>query len=302
MRFVLGAGDPEMVLIKGIVGSTGHEYVRALDEEGRRVTPRAAYRVTFPKPEAGDVWVECAPLEGGRPALDREGIVRVDHHAAGDPGFGVSPDRFLEASSVGQVVALVADRLVNDWESRPIQASDPDSKFFFDGEHWFVRAKSHLALRVRNKVVLAAASDHCPGAAYAGRCPGVQPRHLQEFRLAGRSAKGVEQAKRTLESAPVLEVDGLSIADLRDQDVPYLSEACMQLGRAALYALPPGHRQNKQDTRVKVGIIGCGEGSVPGTAPAEWLLSAENPLGLEDRYGDPVRGYAGGYFPRGSDA
>ena len=108
MRFVLGAGDIEMTHIRGIVLSAGFEVVRALDETGRRVVPSNAYRTAFPLPEEGDVWVECAPRKGGRPRLERMGIKRLDHHAAGDTGFGVGPEDFLRASSLGHAIALVA--------------------------------------------------------------------------------------------------------------------------------------------------------------------------------------------------
>lgn len=57
--------------------------------------------------------------------------------------------------------------------------------------------------------------------------------------------------------------------------------------------VPPA---GSRDPRPKVGVIGAGEGTVPGTAPVEAFLGGwAEQQGLVDLYGDPVRGYAGGY-------
>src|SRR5690606_13837645 len=132
----------------------------------------------------------------------------VDHHRPGDPGFGRPPEEFLAASSLGQVIARLAqaDNLPESWEFGPdtsqwsgwpedgsesdlevptpfwmdfegqwIVDNDPGGKYIKYNEHIFTRSfPSHL--------VLAAAADYCHGAAYAGKCPGVDPEEFQKFR------------------------------------------------------------------------------------------------------------------------
>src|SRR5690606_21920356 len=84
--WVLGAPDPEMQLIEGLLAEAGEQVAHALDATGQRVHPGAAYRataLTAPVPEGAAVYaVEC-----GGPAIPA-GAVAIDHHRPGDPGYG----------------------------------------------------------------------------------------------------------------------------------------------------------------------------------------------------------------------
>jgi hypothetical protein len=93
-----------------------------------------------------------------------------------------------------------------------------------------------------------------------------------------RAAPGLWWANRVL------------IADLRGQHVPELPEAACSLGVAYLATV------TDSDGRTKVVLGGCGDGTVPGTAPVEAFLGGwAQEQGLVDLYGDAVRGFAGGY-------
>jgi len=145
--FVLGAQDPEMREIERLVTDAGHAFVHAARGR-RRCTPRTAYeadgvvrvgpdlvpRPAVLPPKAPAVYVEC-DLPGRPP------IARVDHHHPGDPGYEMPPERYLEGSSLGQVLRLL--------ERDPTETQR-----------------------------LLAASDHCLTAAYQGACPGVDPHEL----------------------------------------------------------------------------------------------------------------------------
>jgi hypothetical protein len=164
--FVLGAQDPEMREIERVVADAGHDFVHAAQGR-RRCTPRTAYaadsvvrigpdlvpRPRILAPKAPAVYVEC-DLPGRAP------LVRVDHHHPGDPGYGMPPERYLDGSSLGQVLRLL------EREPTPTQR-------------------------------LLAASDHCLTAAYQGRCPGVDPHDLLFLRaswqakVSGRSLTDV---------------------------------------------------------------------------------------------------------------
>ena len=110
-----------------------------------------------------------------------------------------------------------------------------------------------------------------------------------------------------LSDAPLISLGGVSIIDLRGVGtLPELPEVLALTGRGAVYRMagPAGW-----SARIKIGVIGCGEGSVPGTAPVEAFLGGwAEAEGLVDIY--PVhdgtadgiraaaaRGYAGGYLP-----
>lgn len=101
--WILGASDPEMTLIEELLRACGEEYIYALDDRGERVHPVNSYRCPTPVvPEGSTVYaVECIDVLP-------EGWVRIDHHRPGDPGYGLPPEEFLTASSIGQVLSVLA--------------------------------------------------------------------------------------------------------------------------------------------------------------------------------------------------
>jgi len=151
--FVLGAQDPEMREIEKTLASAGFDCQHAA-RRGRRCSAQTAYaadgvvrlgldgvpRAAVLPPKAPAVFVECG-IEGRTPAL------RVDHHHPGDPGYEMPPERFLDGSSLGQVLTLL--------EREPTDTQR-----------------------------LLAAGDHCLTAAYQGACPGVDPGELLFLRAA----------------------------------------------------------------------------------------------------------------------
>ena len=151
--FVLGAQDPEMREIEKTLVAAGFTCLHAA-HRGRRCSAQTAYRadgvvkvgpdgVPRPavlQPRAPAVFVECG-IAGRAPAL------RVDHHHPGDPGYEMPAERFLDGSSLGQVLRLL--------EREPTETQR-----------------------------LLAAGDHCLTAAYQGACPGVDPGELLFLRAA----------------------------------------------------------------------------------------------------------------------
>lgn len=333
---VLGAdSDSEMIQIERRLRAAG-EIVAYATIQGSRVHPGNAYRATgwtfFPwSPIVGEaffddggqiVFVECF-VAGSGPAFERPTI--IDHHRPGDPGYGRPPEEYWEASSLGQVCAL-------------------------------------LGVQPIKRELLIAAADHCLEAAYRGRCPGVDPDELMRWRAESRAAfqkrpvedvlADVEAARKRLRDAPTLprhrhgypipwvarcqvrrrvyaavhggehdpegsivfdgppveytgglgafdegdchpsrwwEIDGADprphhfLRDLRGQHVPELPEAAAREGIPFLATV-----QDK-DGRVK---------TVLQAAPPELVrrfMAGELVTGLKEVYGDPARGFAGGY-------
>lgn len=146
--WILGASDPEMAAIEGLLRECGERVAYAADERGERVHPGNAYRMaplSGDLPWGGDIYlVECDAASpwpsdaDGDPMLyrlvrraDAPGetgdiddrseyylrVRRIDHHRPGDPGYGAPPAEFLAASSIGQVIAELSrlQRIPASW-------------------------------------------------------------------------------------------------------------------------------------------------------------------------------------------
>ena len=272
--FVLGAADPEMSAIEGLLRDHRIPVSFAAVEEGgelRRVRPAEAYRATAILPLPGldlgpstqIVRVECE--FAGESQWNASKL--IDHHRPGDPGFGKAPSEYWAASSLGQVFALLY----------------PGFK------------EAHGDLR------LTAAADHCLGAAYRGECPGVDPDTLMRWRVSTRARfqgrpedeilRDVEAAREALRNAPRVTIryfnpdaredfDGTSLtyADLRDRHTPELPEAAAREGICFIASLKDGRTvcQAGSPDHIRAFL----DGYVVGP--------------LHESYGDPARGFAGG--------
>src|SRR5690606_33702597 len=173
------------------------------------------------------------------PELADRTVRRIDHHRPGDPGYGRPPSEFLEASSIGQVIAelarlgrlpleqIVGGRLA--WSRGPslngpgmygppagVMRRD-DVQIGACQSGWHVLEPDPAGVRavaIPDDLVLAAAADHCLGAAYAGQCPGVDPDELMRWRAESRAKfqgrpvdevlADVERAREALSRAPEL--------------------------------------------------------------------------------------------------
>jgi len=258
--WVLGAVDPEMLQIAALLLVEKQHVQFLTNPAGEHVTPAEAYHVEDPLagmfPAQPRVYVECCPK------TRRPGLI-IDHHRSGDPGFGKPPEQFWEASSLGQVARLLG------YSSPEIPGFDPDE------------------LRV------VAAADHCLAAAYAGRCPGVDPENVKVFRENSRAEflelsleeyrDLISKAEQALLEAPEL-VPG--IKNLGEQHVREAPEAACRLGIAFLAQIT-----EKGSGRKKVVLQGAVRPEHVNAFKAGELIP-----GLKDAYGDPQRGFAGGYL------
>lgn len=258
---ILGAPDPEMSEIERVSLAAGCRVLYAA-VDGRRVHPGVAYRadgvasnglyprrVDLVSVTGRVVTVECAVT-----GIDQD--VAADHHRPGDPGYGRPPAEYWEASSLGQVCTLL-----------------------------------RVAPTPKRRIV--AAADHCLRAAYAGLCPGVSPRALSAWRVQSRAihqgisastlATRIVLAKSALRRAPVVNIGGHEVRDMRGVHVPELPEAACHLG-VSYVAGPIDMRSGRKKYIV--------------SGTADVVRSWMRECGLQDVYGDPVRGFAGGYANR----
>lgn len=177
-------------------------------------------------------------------------------------------------------------------------------------------------------LVLAAAADHCLAAAYRGECPGVDPDSLMRWRVETRAAfqgrpveavlADIDRARQALRQATTIFLNPESACDrhrlvtpgvdatwreeecdpgnpcvlpetardMRGQHVPELPEASAREGVCVIADGLPD-----PDGRVKVVCQS-------GTPEQIWaFMEVWAPaIGLVDIYGDPARGFAGGYM------
>jgi hypothetical protein len=207
---------------------------------------------------------ECAPAAAGELPV----VLRADHHNPGDSGYGLSTEKFFEASSLGQLM-------------------------------------NFLGLEPTTKQLLIAAGDHCPAAAYAGLCPGIDPIDFGQFRITQKLsfyigdarnahkatsellAAVIETAKTKLLESP--EVDG--VRDLRTAGyVDELPEAALSLGLAYMSSIPDTDRDRNPTGNTKI-LLGGHTTPEAVTNFMEWGNSLPSKVG--PAYGNPTRGFAG---------
>jgi hypothetical protein len=259
--FVLGARDPEMREIAGVLRSRDRNFLHA-SRRGLPVDPRAAYhadgvvsiapngrsRPALLPPRRPAVFVECT-VAGHEPSL------RVDHHHPGDPGYAQPPERYLEGASIGQTLKLL------EMEATPTQR-------------------------------LLAAADHCLTAAYAGQCPGVDPHELLFLRASWRSrvtgrslmdvVEGIQHAAKQVELHFDSEYGESVFLDTTELP-PDLAEGAAYAVRTVRY------RDWFPGTVLKEMLKGAQPDHV------ERFMAAHRGEGREV-YGNPFRGYAGAYL------
>lgn len=325
--FLLGAPDSEMAAIEALLYQHKLDFGYALSN-GQRCHPGNAAKADNAIPEGHRlVVVECRHVR-------RNADIIIDHHAEGDPGFGRPPEEFMAASSLGQVITLLAGEGLSMWKRSDRDYTPSEACVRHIGlDCWIVSSGSVDPATGRpwfsvipSKYVLTAAADHCLGAAYAGKCPGVAPSELRRHRVAEKATyQGVpeEVIETQIEDAKniILDADRLSlghtnefgicigcgnkvestaddeawdyctcpsVADLRDHPgtIPQLPEAAAIAGMAFVAKGLP----HPQDQRVKIIIQAASPEEV--TAFMTWAAKQ----GLVDLYGDPARGFAGGYM------
>lgn len=228
--WILGAADPEMELIEQLLRECGETSVYATDERGERVRGGTAYkaRAEIPAGVRRVYLVECDVPE------IPDGVERVviDHHRPGDQGYGKGPRDFLEASSIGQAVRRLGQvaEYPDEWE-RVAVARHPHwcGAIERQGDRFVVRTVARdgdpgaddddaaTACVIPRELVLAAAADHCLGAAYRGECPGVDPDELMRWRAESRARfqkrdvnyllADIERARQALREAPDLALE-----------------------------------------------------------------------------------------------
>lgn len=275
------------------------------------------------------------PMAGRDSTTVREQTICISHHSPGDPGYGRPPSEFMAASSLGQVVselARVADLPARVFgHIGPVGAAAGvagDIGHHCGSACWIVTDRYRQVRSMPHDIALTAAADHCLAAAYRGECPGVDPDELMRWRIEsraqfqGRAPKDVladvQRARKALRRAgevvlgqinecpwhaaghslnnDCLNARGSDYAnedacswavarDLRGQRVRELPEASAREGLCFVADGLP-----EPDGRVKI-VCQSGRPEQIKAFMHQWAPTQD----LVDIYGDPARGFAGGY-------
>ena len=317
-RIVVGGDDDEMALIIRIATAVGIPVVRAHPSDVRGADQYASPVA----PEAGDVWIECAPAPRAFGPY-----TRIDHHQPGDPGYGVTG---FEGSSLGQFLRLLLEAGAHphtlgmwDLDDPTVYGFDPGwadcggpygygfgmwikegEAYGVPGFHWF---------KVPPQWEATGLADHDPVGFAAGHYGRWDRTAAREFLIAraasggrGFTAADVAEALRLIEAAPT--VPGFpQVYDLRT--VPELTPPVVRagqpvpgtggrLGSAAFVAalcLPGkavlnwGAQGDVPGKGRHLGLIG----NTAGFDPLAVLAAVEGIVGI---YGAP-RKACGGYLP-----
>ncbi len=265
--FLLGVDDPEMRAMEHLLKEDQREY-RFATVTGKRVHPGNAYKAD-PVDLTGYeqlVCVECSPR-----ALPSDiTMVRIDHHRPGDPGYGLPPAQYWQASSLGQLVNFL-------------------------GLEMELGSREHLVL---------AAMDHAPAAAIRGECPGVSAKDVLDRKFAEIAAATeypvaavrdrIAQMHEVISASPILRIGNADLIDTRaldlgtgySLDLLSMQTAALAGGQSVLLK----HR-DREGGPEKWSISGHASPTLIEAFMREWA-----PLhGLAGIYGVPNRGYAGGY-------
>lgn len=268
---IFGGADFEEAAARKVAREAGLVIATATMADGKKVHAGNAYQATAFIVDEGDlegvtgvIIFECTPAVAG----DLPVVLRADHHNPGDAGYGIGPEDFFNASSLGQLM-------------------------------------NFLSVEPVNEQLLIAAGDHCPAAAYAGKCPGVDPVQFAEFRIEQKVAFNatdpksahkrtpdalravIEQAKAKLLAVP--EVDG--VHDLRNEGmVDELPEAALSLGLAYMSQIPDTDRDRNPTGNLKI-VLGGHTTPEAVVKFMEWANGLPNKVG--NAYGNPTRGFAG---------
>lgn len=278
--FILGAPDLEMNVIENILKAIGVDYLFASPDGVKRVTALNAYSEGLrfiPGHSGGNtvpvsntpqeplwIMVEC----GGYDITG--GVLKIDHHYPGDSGYDKDHFQHWEGSSIGQVSTLLQSL----------------------GYVWYWQS---ITGGVDPRII--SASDHYPAHAIKGWVPDVSPKDLIDFRVSMLSAKY---------SVPSSEIMRRLKRNVRAIHRHFPTR---KLGGELLYMVPSN---NRLDMLTDSAFLACVPVEVKypckvtGAARIS-LISCTSEIGvrtwmeeMQDKvtglYGNPLRGYAGGYL------
>jgi hypothetical protein len=333
--WVLGAADPEMNAIERLLVETGETviYAQILEDDGswKRVNNQNAYDKSSvyarlpARPEKALYLVECKPnltdLKGAALRSVRKIAIRsfthncrIVNHQSENIDYGLSPEKFLLSSSIGDVISTLAalGRLTRAtsmprdgshglWLQGPPCLGKPGEWILtgFRGMWSVGEDIGHPTrvgyVRIPRETLLIAACNHCLKAAYANECPGVYRPDVKAYRAKVRAQErkcsedrvlaDIEVGIKKLQNAPRISCGNHSFADMRGSDHPELLDA----GADEMIRYLTGPVEDPLGRKQYV----CSGNS----KDIEQFFSWANDLGMAEVYDDRVNGVGRAYLP-----
>lgn len=298
IKFILGSMDPEMELIKKILETAGAHYELAVSENGALVNPTNAYECSNTLGEADKIcFIECR-----NPQIIE--FISIDHHNKGDYGYNIGASKFLEASSVGQLLCFLAERAPLKFDKLNLKGfytvinNVAVNGYYFHNNQWLLKIGS-INYVIPEECIIVAATDHCSGEAYKGNCPGVSIEQLVNDRIHALSsnlqiAKEVLREKlnsfknffkETKSVFSILDLTHLELGVGYSEDYLILREAAILNNRPIAVIT-----KNELNGGRKLMLLSLTESQVEDFLETGIFGN----LKVKEPFGVPVRGYAGG--------
>lgn len=291
--FILGADDPEMSEIEKFLKNEARNIIYAC-VNNYRVAHHTAYGQKFDSifdlqnSYEKFIFVECSDIREKEMKIE---ISHVDHHNPGDPGYGFPKEKFWEASSIGQIWNMFYPDLTPNLDLMYTAAADQNLRHAYQIypklENWRIKEKSKFENRKEEDI-------------------------QTEFRFAKSILKRI-----LLQNPPYLLIGGKEVLDLTPGFeicvAPNGCSATRFIGDKK-WIRPEGkhkvHNLRKFEELRGMSDMACKLGIPILTKITEngrrkiFLRAAEEETvkdflsykHLTDVFGDPCRGFAGGYL------
>lgn len=295
IKFVLGAMDPEMEVIKTVLDTVGANYEFAI-LNGALVNPTNAYECGNELGEAEKIcFIECR-----NPQIIE--FISIDHHNKGDYGYKLGANKFLEASSIGQLLSFLANNFQQEFNLLNFIGfiGEKSTGYSFNNKmNMWVLGCGLVSFLIPEQYVVVAATDHCSGEAYRGNCKGISFDMLLNDRIHSLSsnlqiAKDLLKEKlnsftnffrETKSVFSILDLTHLELGVGYSEDYLILREAAILNNRLIAVIT-----KNELNGGRKLMLLSLTESQVE-----DFLESGVfGNLKVKEPFGVPVRGYAGG--------
>lgn len=222
----------------------------------------------------------------------RCGVIVKSHNAYQATGVGITtiPPGSRIVCVESQVMGLRADDIIDHHNPNDPGFGKSPQEFYEGSSLGQFLTMIGVEPTPRQRVI--AAADHCLSAAYRGECPGISVEDLQEFRETTRAearritreelALQIQHASLVLRNAARVQIAGTPVAWFESEVPPAeIAEASARISQ------PYVSITKREDGRIKAVLQ-----SAPAYLVKKWIAMSD----LVGTYGDPERGFAGGYF------
>lgn len=246
------------------------------------------------------VYVECNTIYNSKTEMI------IDHHHEGDYGYDFNHEYFLEASSIGQFLKYILSKdffyVVSVLKLEMVDFIKEDDMMFYSDSNWYFYNQNGT-VKIPNNIVLLAGIDHCLLEAYDGKCKGISHLDLFERRIRDISIdlnitieyleELVEKYLYIIKNTTKKIENILDLTDISLGEGIYTPDYLIIRELAILNKIAVAVKVVFEDIE-KIMFVALSKDLV-----SEIMNKKEfNGVILEDMFGVPNRGYAGGFIKK----